>query len=100
PLLVVLLYALSSAPLGAQITGTIEGQVTDQSGAPLPGVTVELASAKLQGAKTAVTVADGRYRFLSLTPGEYTVTATLAGFGKVQKKATVTLDAHVEANMQ
>jgi Carboxypeptidase regulatory-like domain/TonB dependent receptor/TonB-dependent Receptor Plug Domain len=100
PLLVVLLYAIAVSPAGAQITGTIEGQVTDQSGAALPGVTVELAGAKLQGAKSAVTAADGRYRFLSLTPGEYSVTATLAGFGKVQKKATVTLDAHVEANMQ
>src|SRR5499427_3251149 len=96
----VCLLLLAPVALLAQTTGTIEGSVTDQSGAALPGVTVELAGAKLQGAKTAVTAADGRYRFLSLTPGDYTVTATLAGFGKVQKKATVTLDAHVEANMQ
>ena len=33
----------------------------------------------------------GRYRFLSVAPGAYTVTAdTLSGFGRVQKKATVT----------
>jgi hypothetical protein len=85
----------------AQTTGTIEGQITDQSGAALPGVTIELTGARLSGAtKTAVTAADGRYRFLALVPGEYTVTATLAGFGKVQKKATVSLDATVLANMQ
>ena len=84
----------------AQTTGTIEGQITDQSGAALPGVTVELTGARLQGAKTTVTAADGRYRFLSLVPGDYNVIATLAGFGKVQKKATVTLDATVQANMQ
>jgi len=84
----------------AQTTGTIEGAITDQSGAALPGVTVELAGTKLQGAKSVVTSADGHYRFLSLTPGDYTVTATLAGFGKVQKKATVGLDATVQANLQ
>ncbi len=84
----------------AQTTGTIEGQITDQSGAALPGVTVDLAGVHLQGSKTAVTAADGRYRFLNLTPGDYTVTATLSGFGRVQKKATVALDAMTTANLQ
>jgi len=98
--LAVALLLLAPFAALAQTTGTIEGQITDQSGAALPGVTVELTGARIQGTKTTVTAADGRYRFLSLTPGDYTVTASLAGFGKVQKKATVTLDAHVEANMQ
>ena len=98
--LAVALLLLAPFAALAQTTGTIEGQVTDQSGAALPGVTMELTGAHLQGTKTAVTAADGRYRFLSLVPGDYNVTATLAGFGKVQKKATVTLDSHVEANLQ
>src|SRR5262249_5005338 len=98
--LTVALLLFAPVALLAQTTGTIEGQITDQSGAALPGVTVDLAGAKLQGAKSTVTAADGRYRFINLTPGDYTVTASLAGFGKVQKKATVTLDAHSEANMQ
>ena len=83
----------------AQTTGTVEGAVTDQSNAPLPGVTVELASPNLQGTRTAVTSADGRYRFPSVPPGPYTVTAELAGFGKVQKRATVTLDATAQVNL-
>src|SRR5262245_48254017 len=91
---------LRSATVSAQTTGTIDGSVTDQSGAALPGVTVELSGTKLQGARMAVTGPDGRYRFLSLVPGDYTVTATLEGFGKVQKKATVTLDALTTANLQ
>jgi outer membrane receptor protein involved in Fe transport len=98
--LTVCLLLLAPVALLAQTTGTIEGQVTDQSGAALPGVTVELTGARLQGTKTGVTAADGHYRFLSLVPGDYTVTASLAGFGKVQKKATVTLDATATANMQ
>jgi hypothetical protein len=82
-------------PVGvfAQTTGTVDGVVTDQSGAPLPGVSVELTSPNLQGVRTAVTSADGRYRFPAVPPGAYKVTATLSGFGRVQKNATVTLDA-------
>jgi TonB dependent receptor/Carboxypeptidase regulatory-like domain/TonB-dependent Receptor Plug Domain len=98
-LLVCLLLAAPALVL-AQTTGTIEGTITDQSGAALPGVTVDLAGASLQGARSAVTSADGRYRFLSVAPGAYTVTATLSGFGRVQKKATVTLDATVNASLQ
>ena len=41
----------------AQTTGTVEGTITDQSGAPLPGVSVELTSPNLQGTRTAVTSA-------------------------------------------
>ena len=98
-LLVCLLLTVPALVL-AQTTGTIEGTITDQSGAALPGVTVDLAGASLQGARSAVTSADGRYRFLSVAPGAYTVTATLSGFGRVQKKATVTLDATITANLQ
>ena len=95
----VCLLLLVPVAVFAQTTGTVEGAVTDQSNAPLPGVTVELASPNLQGTRTAVTSADGRYRFPSVPPGPYTVTAELAGFGKVQKRATVTLDATAQVNL-
>ena len=90
---------LSAGALLAQTTGTLEGQVTEQSGAALPGAMVELTGVRLQGTRTAVTGADGRYRFLSLVPGDYTVTARLDGFASAQKKATVTLDALTTANI-
>ena len=83
----------------AQTTGTVEGAVTDQSNAPLPGVTVVLTSPNLQGTRTAVTAADGRYRFPAIPPGAYTVTAELSGFGKVERKATVALDATATVNL-
>ena len=76
---------LLSWPAAAQEQrGSIEGFVKDTSGAVLPGVTVTLtggAGAKLD----TVSGSDGLYRFPSLQPGTYTVTATLAGFntGKV-----------------
>src|SRR5262245_13642663 len=90
--LLVLGFAAAPSVL-AQTTGTVEGAVTDPNAGVLPGVTVELAGSNLQGIRSAVTAADGRYRFPSVPPGPYTVTASLQGFGKVQRKATVTLDA-------
>ena len=50
------------------------------SGAVLPGVTVEAASAALiEKVRTAVTDGSGQYRITDLTPGTYTVTFSLAG---------------------
>ena len=66
-------------------TGAIEGKVTDGSGAPLPGVTVELRSPNLQGTKTDVSDANGRFRFGLLPPGIYSLTATLSGSSTVRQ---------------
>ena len=69
----------------AQTTGDLEGTVADQSGVPLPGVSVELTSPQLQGARTAVSDNAGRFRFPVLGPGVYSLTAHLSGFSKVER---------------
>jgi hypothetical protein len=78
--------ALFAAPAMAQEQrGSIEGLVKDASGGVLPGVTIALAGGS--GAKlNTVSDAQGIYRFPSLAPGTYTVTADLSGFrqGKVE----------------
>jgi hypothetical protein len=67
-------------PVAAQETrGAIEGIVKDTSGAVLPGVTVEAKSAGGQ-TFTSVTDSNGIYRFPTLDPGRYELTATLSGF--------------------
>jgi hypothetical protein len=66
--------------LAQEQRGSIEGVVRDASGGVLPGVTVEARSPALVGASTAVTDTQGGYRFPSLSPGVYEVTATLQGF--------------------
>jgi hypothetical protein len=72
---------LSSPALAQETRGSIEGIVRDTSGSVLPGVTVEARSPALVGVSTALTDAQGIYRFPALAPGLYEVTATLAGFG-------------------
>ena len=64
-------------------TGAIEGKITDEEGSPLPGVTVTVTSPSLMGVRSAITDAQGKYRFPSLPPWVYTVKAELQGFTTV-----------------
>jgi hypothetical protein len=73
-------FLLFPVALFAQTTGSIVGRVTDQSGAVLPGVTVDARSPALQGARAAVTDQTGTYRLILLPPGGYTITFSLDGF--------------------
>ena len=73
--LFVALPALAQAQVAG---GNITGTATDEQGGVMPGVTVTLKGADLT--RTFVTEAAGRYRFLDLAPGLYTVTSELDGF--------------------
>ena len=55
-----------------QTTSNLTGRVT-MDGNPLPGVTVTISSAVLQGTRTAVTDVNGNYNVAALPPGDYTV---------------------------
>jgi hypothetical protein len=67
--------------------GTITGVVRDDSGAVLPGVTVEAASpALIEKTKSAVTDGTGQYRIVDLRPGTYSLTFSLPGFTTVKRE--------------
>jgi len=75
---------VSVTPLTAQTqitTGVIQGAVQDSTGAVLPGVDVTVVNAQTNLTLNRTTDSDGRFVFLQLPPGRYTVTAKLAGFG-------------------
>jgi hypothetical protein len=66
---------------------TIAGTVRDESGAMLPGVTVEVSSPVLiEKVRSAATDGSGQYRIISLSPGVYTVTFTLPGFSTFKRE--------------
>lgn len=70
----------------AQQEASIVGQVTDESGAILPGVTVTATSPALQLPQViAVTDERGDYRLTPLPIGTYTVQYELPGFGTVRR---------------
>ena len=76
------LVCLLAAPAAALAqTGSIAGEVTDETGGVLPGVTVEATSpALIEGVRATVTDGAGLYEIEALRPGTYTVTFTLPGF--------------------
>jgi hypothetical protein len=73
----------------AQTTGSVNGTVTDNTGAVLPGVTVTASSPVLMGVQTALTNESGTYRFPSLPPGTYRVSYELAGFNAIVREEIV-----------
>ena len=86
----VLLLLTSSFPVAAQNTGHVAGVVTDDSGAPLPGVTVTA------GDRIAVTEIDGAFRFEGLAPGKYTVEGVLDGFQPVSRQVSLATGEKLE----
>ena len=92
-------FLLCASPLAAQETrGSIEGIVKDSSGAILPGATVEVKSAA--ASSSTVTDSAGVFRFPSLTPGTYEVTATLQGFKPVKSDVVeLTLGQVLKVNL-
>jgi hypothetical protein len=84
-IMILLLVAFNvSAQQQGSITGGLNGEITDSTGAILPGVTVTLAGP--QGTRVVTTDSLGRYSVTGLTPGFYDVTVEMGGFRKVESK--------------
>jgi hypothetical protein len=90
---------LCVATMARAQSGSIQGTVSDPSGAVLPGVLVEASSAALiEQSRTAVTDGEGRYTLLELRPGSYTLSFTLAGF-QVLKRENIVLTTGFTASI-
>ncbi len=61
-------------------TGTIQGTVNDEKGGSVGEAAVEVKNLDTNLSKTQTTGADGRFTFLSLPPGRYTLTIKKEGF--------------------
>jgi hypothetical protein len=102
--LVPLLLAARPAPLGAQVLyGSLVGNVTDDTGAAVPGATVVITSTETGASHEAVTDTAGAYRFTTLQPGTYAMTVKLTGFRAfTRRQIPVTLNSvtRVDAPLQ
>jgi hypothetical protein len=86
-LLLLALLLLASLPLAAQtVTGTIQGTVTDRSGAVLPGVTVTIRNLETGLERVVVTNDAGFFNAPFLPIGRYRVNAELAGMGSQRRE--------------
>ncbi|PYR44056.1 MAG: TonB-dependent receptor [Acidobacteria bacterium] len=79
---------LVASPAHAQ-TGQINGSITDNTGAVVPGATVRAIEAATGLSRDTVTGADGRYTFAAMRPTTYDITAELTGFRTSQRKGVL-----------
>src|SRR5262245_23447983 len=83
------------------VTGSMEGRVTDQTGAVIPGAAVAIRNIETGQERSVTTNAEGFYRAPFLPLGVYQVIASAQGFAKVtQENLQVTLNQTVVANFE
>jgi hypothetical protein len=88
-----LVLTAAVAAQAQQGRGGINGLVTDPSGAAVPKAKISLLNHATGIAESTVSTAAGLYSFVSLTPGNYQVTAVAPGFEtQVQDNVTVSVD--------
>jgi Carboxypeptidase regulatory-like domain len=88
-ILIVFFGAVGVSAGFAQTTGSIQGRVTDASGALIPGATVTISNAQTGTLRTVTANEDGLYSASALLPADYDVTAEKDGFSKVTQRVTV-----------
>ena len=88
------LLALGSVAALAQGTQTanMNGEVAEKGGAAIAGATVRLTSPSLQGVRTHVTDANGKFVARLLPPGAYTVEIVKEGMQTVKQSVTLGID--------
>jgi hypothetical protein len=85
-LVLVALLAAGRPATAQDFRGRLNGTVTDNTGAVLPGVTVTVSSPALIQPQVQVTSTEGDFRFIALPPGVYEVAFELAGFQSIKRE--------------
>ena len=77
-----------SAPIHAEIFGTVHGIVHDPQHRPVQGAVVDLKAQKSDWAQHSVSDENGEFDFSAVPLGEYTVTVTVQNF-QTEKQAVI-----------
>jgi hypothetical protein len=96
------IFAVRVEPTYAQGgKGTLNGTVTDQTGALIPGATIVVTNMLTGETKELVSAADGGYTVPFLPVGNYSIAVTQHGFkSKTQSGITLTTDQIATVNIQ
>lgn len=78
-----MLFALTAGAYAQDATGSLEGRLTDKSGAVVADAEVELRSTETNASRRQNSDADGFYRFVQLSVGDYSLSVKAAGFAPV-----------------
>ncbi len=83
------LSCLFSLPVLAQVSATLSGRITDQSGAVVQGATVTAKDTDTDISRTSITDAAGRYELPGLPVGRYEVEVQKNGFAEALRSGIV-----------
>jgi outer membrane receptor protein involved in Fe transport len=78
--ILMLICGFTPGTFGQTTSGTISGEVTDERGGAIPGVTLTIKNVSTGITRTVETDSSGNYSIPNLEPGEYQVTAEKQGF--------------------
>jgi hypothetical protein len=86
---IALVIGLAAVPAKAQTStaGTVTGQVTDETGAAVPGAAIKLTELATGEVQATISNEAGRYNFPAINPGTYDVTITKDGFSTYSVKS-------------
>ena len=76
-------FLLLATSAFAQVSATLSGTVTDQSGAIVQAASVTAKNVETDAIRTTRTDAEGHYQFFSLPVGQYEIRSAKAGFTEV-----------------
>ncbi|MDQ3805185.1 MAG: TonB-dependent receptor [Acidobacteriota bacterium] len=93
-----LLLLLASPGFAQTESARIIGNVTDASGAALPGATVTVTEIGTERAVTANAGDDGAYSVAGLSPGRYRIEVTQAGFKTTRQEVTLEIQQVASLN--
>lgn len=101
--LVVILFTTFVMGYGQAISvngGSIQGTITDPSGAVVPGANVTITGTDTGSVKVLTTDSAGFYSLGPLNPGKYNVTITLAGFKKLSVSTVIQTGTATNGNFK
>src|SRR5579872_2969558 len=96
------LLLFGTAAFAQSQNASLGGQVSDPSGAFVPGASVTVTSTERSISSTVQTDSGGRFSFPNLNPGTYDLSVEAKGFkGYVQRKIELTANqaAHIDARL-
>jgi hypothetical protein len=89
--------SLALASMAQTESARLQGTVTDQTGASVPGATVKITELATNRVVEVQTNDEGNYSALSLSPGKYSIEVTQANFKTTKQE--VTLDVAQNASL-
>src|SRR5947209_8783103 len=94
--LLLIVVAASGMVLLAQSRGTINGRITDQTGAIVAQAKVTAQNTATGISRESVSNADGLYSFAALDPGTYEIKVEATGFTSMTRRVNLVTDTTLD----